>query len=172
MSRKMSSTSAAHFSVAKVLANLFALMAFAVLFGVGVNTIATNPKVGWFATILFGTMSVAAVIEIIRVCGLDQDQIPDVKAQLGIRQSLVYSGALLVTLFLGLADHFISNSFSHSFPRPGIWLGTFLTTLAFYPLREQKGDFPNFTIWTLYCALMGVASVVISYLKDWVQQIV
>src|SRR5215211_5589914 len=109
MSRKqMSSTAGAGFSLAKILANLFALMAFAVLFGVALKTLATKPRVGWFALILFGTMSAAAIVEIVRICGLYQAQSPDVKAQLSIRQSLIYLGAVLVTLFLGVADQFIS----------------------------------------------------------------
>jgi hypothetical protein len=68
-------------------------------------------------------------------------------------------------------DHFISESLTQSFPRPGIWLGTFLTTPAFYPLREQKEDFPNFTVWAIVCALLALASVVVSYLKDWIERV-
>jgi len=131
----------------------------------------TNPRVGWFAAILFGTMCVVAVIEIVRICGLDQNQTPAVATRVKIRPALIYAASLIVTLFLGISDHFISSSFTESFPRPGVWLGTFLTTLAFYPLRERKEDFPNFTFWTIFCALMGAVSVVVSYLTDWVEQL-
>ena len=167
----MSSTANATFSVWKILENLTALLAFAVLAGLGIRTIPTNPRVGWFAAILFGTMCVVAVVEIVRICGLDQDQTPAVATRVKVRRSLIYAGSVIVTIFLGIADHFISASFTNSFPRPGVWLGTFLTTLAFYPLREQKDDLPNFTIWTMFCALMGALSVVISYLMDWVDQL-
>lgn len=138
--------------------------------GFGIRSIPTNPRVGWFASILFGVMCVAAVFEIVRICGLDVDEIPDVKAQLNVRHMLVDIGAVVVTIFLGVTDNLISRPFTQSFPRPGVWLGTFLTTLAFYPLREQKKDYPNFTRWAIFCALMGVVSVVLSYLKDWVEQ--
>jgi hypothetical protein len=171
----MSSTTQATFSVWKILGNLLALLAFAVMAGLGIRTIPTNPRVGWFATITFGTMCVVVVVEIIRISGLDQeqaqDQTPDIKSRLSVRPALVYAATLIVTIFLGLTDHFISESFTQSFPRPGVWLGTFLTTLAFYPLREQKEDFPNFTVWAIACALLGVASVVVSYLKDWIEQL-
>jgi len=167
----MSSTANATFSAWKVLEYLLGLLAFAVMAGLGIRTIPTNPRVGWFAAILFGTMCVVVVIEIFRICGLDQDQTPTVKTRVKIRRALIYAGSLIVTIFLGLTDHFISASFTNSFPRPGIWLGTFLTTLAFYPLREEKEQFPNFTRWTIYCALMGVASVVISYVGDWGEQL-
>jgi hypothetical protein len=171
----MSST--ANFSIWKILGNLLALLALAVMAGIGIKTIPTNPRVGWFATVLFGTMCVVAVVEIIRICGLDDPKTLDdsktseVKAQLSIRQGLVQAGALLVTVFLGVADNFVSESFAKSFPRPGVWLGTFLTTLAFYPLREQKSDFPNFTVWAIACGLLGVVSVILSYLKDWFEQL-
>jgi hypothetical protein len=160
----------ATFSVWQVLGNLLALLAFAVLTGLGIRTIPTNPRVGWCASILFGIMCVMAVVEIIRICGRDQDQPVDVKAQLNIRPVLVYAGTLIVTIFLGVTETFISESFTQSFLRPGVWLGTFLTTLAFYPLREQKEQLPNFTLWAIYCALMGVVSVVLSHLTDWVEQ--
>lgn len=164
-------TTTATFSVWKILGNLLALLIFAVLTGFGVRTIPTNPRVGWFASILFGVMCVGVVFEIIRICGLDADKIPDVKAQLNVREALVDVGALVVTIVLGVVDNFISQPFTQSFPRPGVWLGTFLTTLAFYPLREQKKDYPNFTVWAIACALMGVVSVGVSYLKDWIEQL-
>lgn len=167
----MSSTSHATFSVWKILANLLQLLAFAVLMGLGIRTIPANPRVGWFAAILFGTMCVVVVIELVRICGVDQDQTPTVQTGVNIRRALIYAGSLIVTIFLGVTDHFISASFTDSFPRPGVWLGTFLTTLAFYPLRDQKQNFPNFTLWTIFCALMGAVSVVVSYLKDSVEQL-
>ena len=167
----MSSTANATFSVWKILGNLLALLAFALMMGLGIRTIPTNARVGWFAAIVFGAMCVFVIVEIVRICGLDQDQVPDVKSQLDIRQPLVYVGAAIVTIFMGVTDHFISEAFTQSFPRPGVWLGTFLTTLAFYPLREQKEDLPNFKIWAIYCALLGVVSVILSYLKDWIEQV-
>ena len=168
----MSSTAKATFSVWKILGNLLALMAFAVLAGIGINTIRTNPRVGWFAAILFGAMCVIAMIEIVRICGLEADQTPpDVKTQLNIRPALIYTGSAIVAIFLGITDYFISAVSAQSYPRSGVWLGTFLTTLAFYPLQENKEVFPNFKIWTIYCALMGVVSVGISYLKDWIEQV-
>ena len=167
----MSSTANATFSVWKILANLTGLLAFAVMAGFGIRTIPTNPRVGWFSAILFGTMCVAMVIELFRICGLDEDQTPAIATRVNIRPALIYAASLIVTLFLGISDHFISSSFTESFPRPGVWLGTFLTTLAFYPLRERKEDFPNFTFWTIFCALMGAVSVVVSYLTDWVEQL-
>lgn len=165
--KQRSSTAGAHFSVEKILGSLLALLAFTVMAAIGIKTIATNPRVGWFATILFGTMGVLAIVEIVRICGLDQDQVPDVKAQLSIRRLLVKIGTAIVTIFLGLADGLLAASFSQSFPRPGVWFSTFVTTLAFYPFRHEKEEIPNFKFWVVWCAGMGVISVVISYLTDW-----
>lgn len=161
----------ATFSVWKLLGKLLTLLAFVVLTALGVRAIPRNPREGWFAAIVFGVMSVLAVVEIVRICGLEQDKVPDVKAKSSIRPALVYAGTLIVTIVFGVTDNFISESFTQSFPRPGVWLGTFLTTLAFYPLREQKENFPNFTVWAIYCALMGMVSVGLSYLKDWGEQL-
>lgn len=165
----MSLTANAHFSVEKILGNLLALLAFTVMAALGIRMIATKPRVGWFATLLFGTMGVLVIVEIVRNCGLDQDQSPNVKAQLSIRRLLVKIGTAIVTIFLGVTDGFIAESFSQSFPRPAVWSGTFLTTLAFYPLRKEKDEIPNFKLWSAWCALLGAASVVISYLTDWVK---
>ena len=46
----------------------------------------------------------------------------------------------------------------------------FLTTLAFYPLHEQKEDFPNLTLWAIFCALLGMVSVGLSYFIDLLEQ--
>lgn len=159
------------FSVWKMLGYVFALLCFVVMAGMGVRRIPANPREGWVATILFGTMCVATVVKIVRLYRLKKDQSPDIKAQFSIRQALVNVGPLIITFVLGVTDNVISESFSQSFPRPAVWLGTFLTTLAFYPLREQKKDYPNFTFWAIYCALMGVVSVILSYLKDWVERV-
>lgn len=141
------------------------LLMFTLLTGLGIVLIPKHPRTGWGCTILFGTMCVLTVIDLVRQCGLDQDKVPDVKSQLSIRRALVPVGVTFVTLFLGLAENLISMLFTDSFARVGVWLGTFVTTLAFYPLREQKDL--NFKIWIVFCALMGVASVALSYVKDW-----
>jgi len=139
----------------------------ALLTGMGIKLIPTDPKTGWCATILFGTVFVIAVIDLVRQCRKDQDQVPHSKRQLSIRRALVPVGVILVTLVLGLTDNFISVLFTASFPRPGIWLGTFATTLAFYPLRTQKEL--TFKLWIIFGALMGVAAVALSYVKDWLE---
>lgn len=162
----ISSPAGGQFYIGKIIGYLLALLIFAVLTGIGIKLIPQNPRVGWFSTLLFGMMCVFTVVEIFRHCGLDQDQITDVQAQLSIRRLLLPVGSILVTVFLGIADNFISIFLTDSFSRWAIWSGTFVTTLAFYPLREKKEKDLNFKLWIVYCALMGVASVVISYLKD------
>jgi hypothetical protein len=161
----MSSTTKQQFSVGAVLACLFRLVIAAILTGIGIVMIPRDPRVGWISTILFGTCAVVMVIELVRVCGRDQVKVPDVKSQLNIRRALVPAGVTLVTIILGLAENLISLLFTDSFARPGVWLGTFATTLAFYPLREQKDL--GFKVWIIFGALMGVAAVALSYLKDW-----
>lgn len=161
-----SSPAREQFYIGKIVGYLLALLIFAVLTGIGIKLIPQNPRVGWFATLLFGMMCVFAVVEIFRHCGLDQDEVTDVHSQLSVRRLLVPVGSILVTVFLGIADNFISIFVTGPFPRSAVWFGTFVTTLAFYPLREKKERDLNFKLWVVYCALMGAASVVISFLKD------
>src|ERR1044072_9683756 len=167
----MSSPTKDQFYIGSIFGSLFRLLMFAVLTGIGIKLIPKDPKVGWACTILFGTMFVLTVIDLVRQCGLDKDQAPapDIKSQLNIRRALVPVGVSVITIFLGLAETLISLLFTHSFARLGIWCGTFVTTLAFYPLREQKDL--NFKLWIIFCALMGVASVFLSYLKNWLEHV-
>jgi len=153
------------FYIGSILAGLFRLLLFVLLTGIGIVLIPREPKTGWACTILFGVMGVIQVVDIVRQCGLDQDKVPDVKSQLSIRRALVPVGVTLVTIFLGFADNLLPVLFTDSFPRPAVWCATFVTTLAFYPLREQTDL--NFKFWIIFCALMGVASVGLSYVKDW-----
>ena len=163
---QMSSPANDQFYIGKIVGYLLALLIFALLTGIGIKLIPQNPRVGWFSTLLFGVMCVFAVVEIFRHCGLDQDKVTDVHSQLSIRRLLVPVGSILVTVFLGLSDNFISIFLTGSFPRAAVWFGTFVTTLAFYPLREKKERDLNFKLWVVYCALMGAVSVGISFLKD------
>lgn len=165
----MSSPPKDQFHIRTFLATLFRLFMFALLTGIGIVLIPKDPKVGWGCTILFGTMGVITLIDLVRQSGLDKAQVPDTKSKWSIRRALVPAGVTLVTIFLGLADHFISVLFTNSFPRPGIWLGTFVATFAFYPLREGEHKEADFKVWIVFCTLMGVASVSISYLKDWLE---
>ena len=165
----MSAPAKDQFYIGTIFGSLFGLLIFALFTGIGIRFIPRQPKLGWFSTILFGTMCVVTVFDLVREISLDQDQIPDVKSQLSVRRALVAVGVIVVTLFLGLADEFISFLFTSSFPRPGVWLGTFVTTLAFYPLREEKHA--NFKRWMLLCAILGVLSVILSYGKDWLVRV-
>ena len=140
---------------------------FALLTGIGIVLIPKHPRTGWACTILFRTMGVITVIDLVRQCGRNQDQIPDVKSQLSIRRAVVPLGVTFVTIFLGFTEDLIAMLFTDSVARSGVWCGTFVTTLAFYPLREQKDL--NLKFWIIFCALMGIASVGFSYVKDWLE---
>lgn len=159
------------FSLATILKNVLALMFFVVMACWGVSTIAVNPRSGWIATILFGTMGLLVIVNIVRVCGADAEAGLDTPHQ-HIRATLVQAATGVTAIVLGVADSFIAISGNDSFPRPMVWLGTFLTTLAFYPLRgEVENEKPNFPFWTGYAAVLGVVSVGISYLSDWLETI-
>lgn len=90
----------AHFSIAEVLKNLVALMLFAVLTGWGLRTALVRPgKTGWVAMVFFGTLSVLTLLNIIRLCGLEDEVVVDPKSRRPIRNALVQAGMLVVTFF-------------------------------------------------------------------------
>lgn len=163
----MSSSTKEQFYIGTILSSLFGLLIFALLTGIGIRLI--PKRVGWAATILFGTMCIVTVFNLIRECSLEQDQIPDVKSQLSTRRALIGIGVTLAALFLGFADHFISVLFTDTFPRPGVWFGTFVTTLAFYPLRDPNEKYLDLKTWAIGSAIIGVFSVALSYAKDWLE---
>jgi len=165
----MSSTAKDQFYIGNVVGTLFCLIFFALMTGIGIRFIPRQPRFGWFSAILFGTMCLVAVKDLYRECGLDQDKIPDVKSQLSIRRALVVAGSVIAAIFLGVTDNFISFLFTDSFPRPGVWVSAFVTTLAFYPLRDRNERHASFKLWIIYSAVLGVFSVILSYGKDWLE---
>ncbi len=154
------------FSVSHILDNLLGLMIFILMTSWSVRVIGVNPTVGWVATILFGGMSVLMVVEIVRICGADEAPPVDLKRSQRVRRALVQLGTVIVAIFLGITDVFIAHWLNNSMP--ALWLAAFVTNLAFYPLRgELKRNLPDFRRWAIYCAVMGVGSVVLSYFTDW-----
>ncbi len=74
----------------------------------------------------------------------------------------------MLSIFFGLLERLLSSLATVRMPIIGIWLATFVSTLAFYPFRgKQAEDIPTFKIWIIYCALMGVASIGMSYVSRW-----
>lgn len=165
----MTSTTKDQFNIGTILVTLLGLIFFALMTGFGIRLIPRQPRLGWFSAILFGTMCLVAVRDLYRKCGIDQDQVPDVKSQFSVRRALVPLGTVLAAIFLGVTDGFISFLFTDSFPRPGVWFAAFVTTLAFYPLRDRSERHTNFLLWIVYSAVLGVFSVLISYGKDWLE---
>jgi hypothetical protein len=105
------------------------------------------------------------VLDIVRICGADEQPRGYVKPTQRLRQTLVHVGTAAVSIFLGLSEHFISHWLNESVA--ALWVAAFVTNLAFYPLRgEEKRDLPNFRLWAIYCALLAMASVVLSYIGD------
>ena len=157
------------FSITDIFGNLLALMVFLILTTWSVLTIPVKPRLGWFGTILFGLMSVVAIADIVKLCGAEEPP-ADLKLSQRFRVSLVRVGTGIVTLFMGLGEALFTEWMNGS--AIAVWFATFVITLAFYPLRgEQEKEGSDFRLWTVYCALLGVAAVVLSYLADWLKTI-
>lgn len=126
----------------------------------------SSPRTGWSGVILFGLMTILAVFELVKV--RDHKIVKGEGTRANIRTSLIWTGTIMLSIFFGVLERLLSSLAIVRVPVIGIWLATFVSTLAFYPFRgEQAEDLPTFKIWAVYCALMGVASVGVSYLSRW-----
>ena len=132
----------------------------------GLMVTGSNPKTGWSGVALFGTMTILAAIELVKL--RDHKIVKGEGTRANVRASLIWSGTIGLSIFFGLLEAVLSNLAIFSMPIIGIWLTTFVSTLAFYPFRgEQAKDFPTLKLWVIYCALMGVVSLGMSDLYRW-----
>ena len=132
----------------------------------GLMVTGSNPKTGWSGVALFGAMTILAAIELVKL--RDHKIVKGEGTRANVRASLIWSGTIGLSIFFGLLEAVLSNLAIFSMPIIGIWLTTFVSTLAFYPFRgEQAKDFPTLKLWVIYCALMGVVSLEMSDLYRW-----
>ena len=168
MSTRIPEQSGTHFSLGQILGRLFGLMIFVLMTTWGAKTIAVDPARGWFATILFASVSAWMIVDIVRICGADEAPRVVVPRKQRLRRALIQAGTIIVAIFLGLADVFIARWLNSSFL--ALWLAAFVTNLAFYPLRrDEEKDLSSFSLWAVYCALMALGSVVLSFITDWLK---
>ena len=126
----------------------------------------STPRTGWSGVLLFGVMTVLAAFELVKV--RDYKIVRGKGTRANVRTSLIWSGTIMISIFFGLLERLLSSLAIVRMPVFGIWLATFVSTLAFYPFRgEQAQDIPTFKLWVIYCALMGVASLGVSGLYRW-----
>ena len=126
----------------------------------------SSPRTGWFGVLLFGVMTILAAFELVKL--RDYKIVRGEVTRAHVRTSLIWSGTIMLAIFFGVLGQLLSRLAIVRMPVIGIWLATFVSTLAFYPFRgEQAQDIPTFKLWAIYCALMGVASVGMSYLFRW-----
>jgi hypothetical protein len=132
----------------------------------GLMVTGSNPKTGWFGVVLFGTMTILAAIELVKL--RDHKIVQGEGTRANVRATLIWSGTISLSIFFGLLEAVLSKLAIFRMPVIGIWLTTFVSTLAFYPFRgEQAREFPTFKLWAIYCALMGVVSLGMSDLYRW-----
>ena len=126
----------------------------------------SSPKTGWSAVVLFGVMTILAAVDLIKL--RDHKIISGEGARSNVRASLIWFGTMVLSIFYGLLAAVLSNLAIFKMPVVGLWLTTFVSTLAFYPFRgEQAKELDSFPLWAIYSALMGVVSVGISQLDRW-----
>ena len=126
----------------------------------------SSPRTGWSGVFLFGVMTILAAFELVKL--RDHKIVRGEGTRASVRTSLIWSGTIMLSIFFGLLEVLLSRLAIFRIPVIGIWLTTFVSTLAFYPFRgEQSQDFPTFKLWVIYCALMGVASLGVSDLYRW-----
>jgi hypothetical protein len=126
----------------------------------------SSPRTGWSGVLLFGVMTILAALEVVKV--RNHKIVKGEGTTANARTSLIWTGTIVISIFLGLLEHVLSKLAIPRMPAIGLWLATFVSTLAFYPFRgEQAQDFPTFKLWAIYCALMGFVSLGFSVLSRW-----
>ena len=151
------------FELTKRILVVAGLAAFMLL---GVVVIRSNPRTGWACVVLFGVMTILGVVDLVQL--RNHKVVKGKGTRANVRTSLIWSGTILVMFLFGLLERLLASLATVRMPVFGIWLATFVTTLAFYPFRgEQAEDLPNFKIWSIYCAFMGFASIGMSYVARW-----
>ncbi len=161
--RAQKNLSITRFELTKRILVVAGLGSFTVL---SLMVIRSSPRTGWLGFFLFGVMTILAAFELVRL--RDHKVVKGQGTRANIRTSLIWSGTILLCIFFGLIAQLLSTFAIVRLPYIQIWLATFLSTLAFYPFRgKQAQDFPTFKLWAIYCALMGVVSLVISFLFRW-----
>jgi len=127
----------------------------------------SSPKTGWPGVAVFGVMTILAAVELVKI--RDHKIIKGEGTGKAVRASLIWSGTVFLSVLFGLLGTVLSNLVVFRLPLIAVWLTTFISTLAFYPFRgEQTKDFPTFPLWAIYCALMGVVSLGVSYGYRWI----
>ena len=126
----------------------------------------SSPRTGWSGVALFGVMIILAVFDLSKL--RDHKIVSGEGIRANVRAPLIYSGTIILSIFFGLLEVLLSSLAIFRMPVIGIWLTTFVSTLAFYPFRgDQEENLPGFKLWVIYCALMGAVSVGTSYLYRW-----
>jgi len=145
------------------------LLAFILLTLWGTTEIKINPRLGWFAVALFGTMAVFSIISIFTLPRELKNRV-SVREALSLKGAYMRVGTIAVSIVLGVAGEIIFGAMRGLWPKFAIWASSFVTTAAFYPFRgEWKKDYPNFTYWAILSALMGVAAVIVALFMDWLK---
>jgi hypothetical protein len=128
-----------------------------------------NPRMGLFGIAVFGTMLLLSMVALIRLPR-------DLKTRAGIKEVHSVRGAYMWTVTLGLsfilafAGKLIFEALNGFWPNIAIWLSSFLANLAFYPFRGQmKEDYPTFGPWAILSGVMGILSLVLAHIFNWLE---
>ena len=86
-----------------------------------------------------------------------------------LRTHLVAVWTVFAAIVIGVAANLFAEWIANwVIPAIAVWACTFAFTLVFYPFQKRQEDgIPEFPLWIVYSAAMGIVSIVIFYLKDW-----
>jgi hypothetical protein len=128
-----------------------------------------NPRMGLFGIAFFGTMLVLSIVALIRL-PRDLKTRAGIKEVHSVRGAYMWTVTLTVSFMLAFAGKLIFEGLNGFWPNLAIWLSSFLANLAFYPFRGQmKEDYPTFTPWAIFSGLMGLLSLVLAHIFNWLE---
>lgn len=164
--------------------HILTLLFFLFFLGLSIKfVIDGNRRLGWVGVALWGVMSALMVYSLIRECFTNEakarfrervrtGRAGDANPKFArIKPYLVKSWTIFAAIIIGTAANLILERIEGWVkPSVAVWLCSFFFTLIFYSFQKrQKDGITDFPVWVVYCAGMGVVSIVFFYLEDWLR---
>ena len=163
---------------------ILTLLFFLLCFGLSIKLVHDgNRRLGWVGVALWGVMSVLTLYSTILDCFTSKakarfpQKAQTAKSEAGksklesLKVHVVKIWTIFAAILIGTASSLFTEKVEDRvIPSFAVWLCSFFFTLIFFPFQKRQRDgIPNFPMWVVYSAGMGVVSIVFYYVEDWLR---